>query len=69
MKQIVHVTGYCPETEKTASIDVTFAEIPILGQTVPSYKALSLRCEYASENGCSYDRSCPLIKTAENQLS
>jgi hypothetical protein len=50
-------------------VEVVFAEIPILGQSRPGYKATSLRCEYASEHGCSYDVNCPLFKEAQAKVS
>ena len=69
MGRIVGTTGYCPELGQQMDVEVVFAEIPILGQSRPGYKATSLRCEYAGEHGCSYDVNCPLFKEAQAKVS
>lgn len=37
------VYGYCPEQDHDARIEVTFAEVPVIGCTVRQYKKLIFR--------------------------
>lgn len=55
----------CPRDNRIKQISITYAEIPMPGQTAPGYKKMSFSCE--DKNGCpkldQYGR-CPLLLKA-----
>ena len=68
LKRIVYIESFCPEKNDLQEAKVTFAEIWMVGNPSPGYKATSIHCEYASEHGCSYNANCPLLKEAQTKL-
>ena len=54
---IVSHTDYCPFKQRQVSIDVTYAEIGILGKLTPEYVIGSYDCPYSEE--CPYPASSP----------
>lgn len=72
MKKFVRISDFCPETEQNQTIEVTFAEVRMVGNPAPGYKATSYFCEYANDHGCNSNGSnganCPLFKAAAQQM-
>lgn len=68
MKRIVRISDYCPETDSTQTVDVTFAEVRMVGSLSPSYKATSFKCSYASEHDCTLSTNCPLVRAAKSKM-
>ena len=60
------VVGPCPETGRIQTVEIKFAEINLIGQPRPGYKATSYFCDYGSEHGCKNSgpngMDCPLFK-------
>lgn len=63
------VYGYCPEQDHDARIEVTFAEVPVIGCTVRQYKKTNFSCDHYSRYGCRTAGNrcldCPLLRQAE----
>ena len=62
----------CPETEDIQKIEITFAEVDMIGCPAPGYKALSYACAYwkmygRSSNGSDGEK-CPLFRSGEQQM-
>lgn len=66
------VFGFCPETEERQSIEITFAEVNVLGNPTPGYKALMYSCSYSDEYGCASNGAdgsgCPLFEKGQAQM-
>lgn len=66
------VSGFCPETEDHQSIEITFAEVNMLGHSAPGYKALMYSCSYSDECGCSSNGAdgskCPLFEEGQARM-
>lgn len=64
------VSGICPETEDSQSIEITFAEVRMLGNPTIGYKAMKYRCTYCDNYGCSSNgpdgSNCPLFKAGQD---
>lgn len=73
MNKTVRVSKYCPETGDMQTVAVTFAEVRMIGNPNPGYKATSYRCSYASEHGCNSNGAngmeCPLVKEAIRRMT
>lgn len=61
---IKEVKGYCPMLNKTQTIEVKYAEIPILGRMKPGYKMVSFSCPADIHSSCTYGDDCPLLTAA-----
>lgn len=67
--QYEHISE-CPYTGELQSIDVTYTEVPLLGQMSPGYKITGCSCPYSGE--CPYPSqstsgACPVLDTAPEQ--
>ena len=63
-------TDFCPYLECEHPIEITYAEIPILGKLSPGYKAISYECDLSEE--CPYPRKdrygrCPVFLSAPDE--
>ena len=73
MKKIVRVSDYCPETDSVEAVSVTFAEVRMVGNPTPGYKATGYSCTHASEYGCRSNGTrggdCPLYRKAIREMA
>ena len=56
---IKQLTGLCPITNNTETVDVIYKEFNQTGKLTPSYKLIATDCEHSSE--CPY-KICSLVK-------
>jgi len=59
MIKIKQVTGQCPITNKTETVDAIYHEVNETGSLISCYKLMEIDCEHSSK--CSYE-ICPLVK-------
>lgn len=61
-------SGYCPEHDETATIQVRFAELRILGVSAPQYKKTGYSCQRHCNGSCSVagesGLNCPVFRAA-----
>lgn len=69
---VKRVSGVCPETEEIQDIEITFAEVTMIGSPAPRYKALNYVCSHWKKYGCASNGSdgekCPLFRSGEQQM-
>ena len=61
-------SGQCPKCNGPHSISITYAEIPIVGQSAPGYKKMSFTCDWSED--CLYMDEygrCPVLLSAPDK--
>ncbi len=66
----VAYTSHCPFTEQRQTIEITYTEVPIIGQRMPGYKITKYFCPYGDE--CPYylhshTGFCPVVESAPDR--
>lgn len=66
------ISGIRPETEENQTIEITFAEVTMIGNPYPGYKATKYYCAHSDRCGCNSagpdGRNCPLFKAGQQEV-